>query len=109
VEDRIRNTKDAGLRSLPLRGFAQNQLWCELAALAGDLLAWIQMLALDGSASRWNQRNYGSGCPPPSAVWPAAAANPAPIDDSWPWAPDPQARSPTSVSVLSFAPWRPFP
>ena len=34
-EDRIRCAKDTGLRNLPsLKGFAQNQLWCEIAALA---------------------------------------------------------------------------
>ena len=51
-EDRIRNAKDTGLRNLPLKGFAQNQLWCEIAALACELLAWIQMLALAGGARR---------------------------------------------------------
>lgn len=33
-EDRIRYAKDTGLRNLPLKGFAQNQVWCEIAALA---------------------------------------------------------------------------
>ena len=56
-EDRIRNAKDTGLRALPLHGFAQNQLWCEIAALASDLLAWAQMLALhDTPARRWEPR-----------------------------------------------------
>jgi hypothetical protein len=56
-EDRIRNAKDAGLRSLPLHGFDKNQLWCELAALAGELIAWAQMLALHGTpARRWEPR-----------------------------------------------------
>ena len=32
----------------PLKGFAQNQLWCEIVALACELLAWTQMLALAG-------------------------------------------------------------
>jgi hypothetical protein len=49
-EDRIRNAKDTGLRNFPLHGFAQNQIWCELAAMACELLAWLQMLALDGPA-----------------------------------------------------------
>ena len=49
-EDRIRNAKDTGLRNLPLHGFNQNQIWCELAAMACELLAWMQMLALDGPA-----------------------------------------------------------
>jgi hypothetical protein len=49
-EDRIRNAKDTGLRNLPLHGFTQNQIWCELVAMASELLAWMQMLALDGPA-----------------------------------------------------------
>jgi hypothetical protein len=51
-EDRIRNAKDTGLRNLPLKGFAQNQLWCEIVALACELLAWTQLLALAGQARR---------------------------------------------------------
>jgi Transposase DDE domain group 1 len=51
-EDRIRNAKDTGLRNLPLHGFAQNQLWCEIAALACELPAWTQMIALTGTARR---------------------------------------------------------
>ena len=47
-EDRIRNAKDTGLRNLPLKGFAQNQVWCEIVALACELLAWTQLLALTG-------------------------------------------------------------
>ena len=55
-EDRIRNAKDTGLRNLPLHGFAQNQLWCELVAMASELLAWMQMLALDGPARAWEPK-----------------------------------------------------
>jgi hypothetical protein len=55
-EDRIRNAKDTGLRNLPLKGFAQNQLWCEIVALACELLAWTQMLALTGNARRWEPK-----------------------------------------------------
>jgi Transposase DDE domain group 1 len=55
-EDRIRNAKDTGLRNLPLQGFAQNQLWCEVVALACELLAWTQMLALAGTARRWEPK-----------------------------------------------------
>jgi hypothetical protein len=55
-EDRIRNAKDTGLRNLPLHGFAQNQLWCELVALASELTAWAQMLALDGPARCWEPK-----------------------------------------------------
>jgi hypothetical protein len=55
-EDRIRNAKDTGLRNLPLKGFAQNQVWCEIVALACELMAWMQMLALDGKARRWEPK-----------------------------------------------------
>jgi hypothetical protein len=55
-EDRIRCAKDTGLRNLPLHGYAQNQIWCELVALACDLLAWTQTLALTGEARRWEPR-----------------------------------------------------
>jgi len=52
-EDRIRCAKDTGLRNLPLHGYQQNQVWCEIVALACDLLAWMAMLALTGAARRW--------------------------------------------------------
>ncbi len=55
-EDRIRNAKDTGLRNLPPKGFAQNQIWCEIVALACELLAWTQMLALTGTARRWEPK-----------------------------------------------------
>ena len=55
-EDRIRNAKDTGLRNLPLHGFDQNQIWCELVAMACELTAWMQMLALDGPARAWEPK-----------------------------------------------------
>jgi hypothetical protein len=55
-EDRIRCAKDTGLRNLPLHGFNQNQIWCELVAMACELLAWMAMLALDGPARAWEPK-----------------------------------------------------
>jgi Transposase DDE domain group 1 len=55
-EDRIRNAKDTGLRNLPLHGYDQNQLWCEVVALACELLAWMAMLALTGATRRWEPK-----------------------------------------------------
>jgi hypothetical protein len=54
--NRIRCAKDTGLRNLPLKGFAQNQVWCEIVALACELLAWTQLLALAGTARRWEPK-----------------------------------------------------
>lgn len=56
VEDRIRTAKDTGLRNLPLHDFTQNQIWCEIVALACELISWMQMLALNGPARRWEPK-----------------------------------------------------
>lgn len=56
-EDRIRAAKDTGLANLPLHDFTQNQIWCAVVALALDLLAWTQTLALAGhTARRWEPK-----------------------------------------------------
>ena len=52
AEDRIRCAKDTGLTNLPLHDFDQNQIWCAIVALACELTAWMQMLALTGTAAR---------------------------------------------------------
>lgn len=51
-EDRIRQSKDCGLMNLPLFSFAQNQVWTAIVALAFDLKAWMQMLALTSTDAR---------------------------------------------------------
>ncbi len=57
AEDRIRCAKDTGLANLPLHDFAQNQIWCAIVALAADLTAWLQTLALAGhEARRWEPK-----------------------------------------------------
>jgi hypothetical protein len=57
AEDRIRCAKDSGLANLPLHDFAQNQIWCAIVALAADLVAWMQTLALTGyDARRWEPK-----------------------------------------------------
>lgn len=56
-EDRIRHAKTTGLTNLPLHGFGQNQIWCAIVALANELLAWMQLLALtDQPARRWEPK-----------------------------------------------------
>jgi hypothetical protein len=56
-EDRIRVAKDTGLRNLPLHDFDQNRIWCAIVALAVELTAWMQMLALAGhDARRWEPK-----------------------------------------------------
>lgn len=56
-EDRIRLAKDTGLANLPLHSFAANQIWCAVVALAAEITAWMQMLALHGhDARRWEPK-----------------------------------------------------
>src|SRR4051812_34482029 len=52
AEDRIRCAKDTGLANLPLHDFAQNRIWYAIVALAADLLAWMQTLALTAHSAR---------------------------------------------------------
>lgn len=56
-EDRIRAAKATGLANLPLHQFAQNQIWVAIVALALELTAWMQMLALtEHQARRWEPK-----------------------------------------------------
>jgi hypothetical protein len=58
IEDRIRCAKDTGLRNLPFHAFGSNQIWCQIVALATDLIAWTQILALhDQPARRWEPKH----------------------------------------------------
>lgn len=57
AEDRIRNLKDLGLSNLPLHDFDQNRIWCAIVGLAGELIAWMQLLAFaDHQARRWEPK-----------------------------------------------------
>jgi hypothetical protein len=51
-EDRIRQAKDTGLANLPLHTLAQNRIWLAVVGLAGDLIAWTQLLTLTGTDAR---------------------------------------------------------
>jgi len=56
-EDRIRISKDTGLRNLPLHDFDQNRIWLAIVALAVELTAWWQLLAFtDHPARRWEPK-----------------------------------------------------
>ncbi len=104
-EDRIRCAKDTGLTNLPLHGFTANQIWCEIVALANDLIAWMQLLGCTGptdspadttahQARRWEPNDSGCGCcPPPDA---STSAPDRPSCTSHRWSPPDQ---PTVMNV----------
>jgi hypothetical protein len=57
AEDRIRAAKQTGLTNLPFHDYAANQIWVALVALALDLTAWMQLLALtEHPARRWEPK-----------------------------------------------------
>ena len=52
-ENRIKTLKNTGLGKLPFFDFAANQAWANIAALAGNLVSWLQLTALpDGHHAR---------------------------------------------------------
>jgi hypothetical protein len=56
-EDRIRVSKDTGLRNLPLHGYDHNRIWLAVVSLAIELTAWMQTLALTGhQGRRWEPK-----------------------------------------------------
>jgi hypothetical protein len=71
AEDRIRNLKDTGLRNLPFHGFAQNQIWLEIIALAP--ISSLGPRTWPGTASQpdaGNPKDSAFGCWP----WPDASS-----------------------------------
>ena len=57
IEDRIRCGKQTGLRNLPFRDFASDEVWLELVLMATDLMAWTRHLLLPaGTARRWEPK-----------------------------------------------------
>lgn len=87
VEDRIRAAKDTGLRNLPFHDATQNAIWLEICALAADLIAFTQRLALTGAhqvaePKRLRLRIFGVA----GRLVRTARRRVLKIPDSWPWA-----------------------
>jgi hypothetical protein len=52
VEDAIRTGKDCGIGKYPSTSLAMNKAWQAASLTAATLLAWLRLLALDGSLAR---------------------------------------------------------
>ena len=86
---RIRDAKDTGLANLPSAEFAINHAWLTVVLIAGDLLAWIKGLCLDGELARPNP----NGCATRLLAHRRLSCAPARrttlrIAEGWPWADD---------------------
>lgn len=103
VEDRIRAGKDTGLANLPFHNADQNQIWLEICALAADLIAWTQRLALTGWAAvaepkRLRLRLFAVA----GRLVRTARRHVLKISNSWPWA-DTVLRAHQQLTALSTA------
>ena len=52
VEDAIRTGKDCGIGKYPSTSLAMNKAWQAAALTAATLLAWLKLLALDGTLAK---------------------------------------------------------
>lgn len=59
-ENRIKTLKNAGLGKLPFTAFSANQLWSDLAVLAVNLVAWMQLAVLPAghAAGVWDMKRW---------------------------------------------------
>ncbi len=87
VEDRIRTGKDTGFGRFPSRVFAINAAWLQLALTGIDLLAWTQILLLDGdlAAAEPKKLRYRL-LHVPARITRSARRTRLHIAEHWPWA-----------------------
>jgi hypothetical protein len=89
VEDRIRTGKDTGFGRFPSRMFAINTAWLELALTSIDLLAWMQMLLLDGELAVAEPKKLRYRLLHVAArITRSARRTRLRIAEGWPWAAD---------------------
>jgi len=90
-EDRIRCAKDTGLRNLPLHGYDQNQIWCEVVALACELRPGPRCSPSPAPPGAGNLNDCACGSSPPPGGSSAVAAG---YGCAWP--PDGHGHQPSS-------------
>jgi Transposase DDE domain group 1 len=89
VEDRIRTGKDTGFGRFPSRFFAINAAWLQLALTGIDLLAWTQMLLLDGELAAAEPKKLRYRLLHVAArITRTARTTRLRIAEHWPWATD---------------------
>ena len=52
VEDRVRCWKATGMTNVPFDDYARNQAWLTVTLIASNLIAWTQLVCLDGDLAR---------------------------------------------------------
>jgi hypothetical protein len=86
-EQRICDAKDTGLANLPSASFAINAAWLSLVLMAGDLLAWMKGLCLDGALARAEPKRLRYTLLHTAGVLVRSARRTTlRIAEGWPWA-----------------------
>jgi hypothetical protein len=87
VEDRIRCGKDTGFGRFPSRVYAINAAWLQLALTGIDLLAWTQLLLLDGDLATAEPKKLRYRLLHVAArITHSARQTRLRIAETWPWA-----------------------
>ena len=104
VEDGIRTGKDCGIGRFPSQQMAMNKAWFTAALIAATLLAWLRLLALDGSLARAEPKTLRYKILHAAArLTRGARRRQLRIQASWPWADD-IATAWDRISSLAHAP-----
>jgi hypothetical protein len=104
VEDGIRTGKDCGIGRFPSQAMAMNKAWFTAALIAATLLAWLKLLALDGSLARAEPKTLRYKILHAAArITRGGRRRQLKIQASWPWAADIVAAW-NRISVLANAP-----
>jgi hypothetical protein len=89
VEDGIRTGKDCGIGRFPCESMATNKAWFTAALIAATLLAWLRLLALDGTLARAEPKTLRYKILHAAArLTRGARMRQLKIQASWPWAHD---------------------
>ena len=87
VEDRVRCWKDCGLQNLPFASFTQNLTWVATSLVAGALIAWAQMICLDGELKKAEPKTIRYRILHVAAVLVRRGRRLIlRLDETWPWA-----------------------
>jgi hypothetical protein len=102
VEDRIRNSKDTGMRNLPFYAYTANACWLELALTAADLLTWSKALCFTGTLARTEPATFRyQALHVAGHLVRTARGRHLRLDTDWPWA----THLTTAFQRLRTAPW----
>jgi hypothetical protein len=104
VEDGIRAGKACGIGRFPSQAMALNKAWFAAALIAATLLAWLRLLALDGSLARAEPKTLRYKILHAAArITRGARRRHLKIQATWPWAHD-IVTAFIRISALAHAP-----